>query len=199
MKPSGLLKAFSLALAVAVSGGASAGELGMTAPKLTISEWIKGGPVDLSDEKDFVYVISFWVSWHPTGRGGISDLTDLQNKYAARGVQIIGVSDESASTIERFVERMGSRMDFTVAADADGATSFAYMNAFGVRGVPHTFVLDKKRRIVWHGQEAPKLEAVIEGVLDGHGILNRRERPKPPWRLCISISAASPRGTIPNS
>lgn len=167
MKPSGLLKAFSLALAVAVSGGASAGELGMTAPKLTISEWIKGGPVDLSDEKDFVYVISFWVSWHPTGRGGISDLTDLQNKYAARGVQIIGVSDESASTIERFVERMGSRMDFTVAADADGATSFAYMNAFGVRGVPHTFVLDKKRRIVWHGQEAPKLEAVIEGVLDG--------------------------------
>lgn len=139
----------------------------MTAPKLTISKWIKGGPVDLSAKKDFIYVISFWVSWHPTGRLGLSGLTDLQNKYAAQGVQIIGISDESEETVEKFVESMGSRMDFTVAVDAAGATSFAYMDAFGVRGVPHTFILDKQRRIVWHGQETSEMEPVIKGVLDG--------------------------------
>ena len=167
MKPSRILKSAILAFAVAISGSASAGELGMAAPKLTISKWIKGGPVDLSAKKDFVYVISFWVSWHPSGRVGLSDLTRLQNAYAAKGVQIIGISDEGPATVAKFIEQMGARMDFTVATDADGATSFAYMDAFGVRGVPHTFVLDKQRRIVWHGQETSGLEDVIKGVLDG--------------------------------
>lgn len=157
----------ALAVAGAGVGGVSAGELGMAAPKLTISKWVKGGPVDLSAKKDFVYVISFWVSWHPTGRMGLAGLTDLQNRYAAKGVQIIGISDESEATVERFVNEKGSLVDFTVAVDAAGATSFAYMDAFGVRGVPHTFVLDKQRRIVWHGQEVSGLEDVIKGVLEG--------------------------------
>lgn len=162
-----LLRAGALALVVAHAGICGAGELGMTAPKLTISKWIKGGPVDLSAKKDFVYVISFWVSWHPTGRMGLAGLTDLQNKYAAQGVQIIGISDESEETVERFVKLMGGKMDFTVAVDADGATSLAYMEALGVRGVPHTFILDKQRRIVWHGQETLEMEPVIKGILDG--------------------------------
>ncbi len=157
------------ALLLAATASLSAAELGAKAPKLTIAKWVKGGPVDLSKDNDkgLIRVIDFWASWAGPCRTTIPHLTELQNKYAARGVQFIGISDEAPGTVEQFVERMGSRMDYTVAADADGATSFAYLNAFGARGIPHSFVIDKEGRVVWHGHPLVELEQVVKGTLDG--------------------------------
>lgn len=45
-------------------------------------------------------------------------------KYFNRGLTVLGVTNESdVSKIERFVESMGSDMDYTVAIDAGGAVS----------------------------------------------------------------------------
>ena len=158
----------AFAATAAVSTPLHAAALGEKAPKLTIAKWAKGGPVDLlENEKGLIRVIDFWSTWASPCRTTIPHITELQNKYAAKGVQFIGVSDEPPGTVEKFVERMGSRMDYTVGADADGATTFAYLTAFRVRSIPHTFVLDKQSRIVWHGHPMGELEAVIKGVLDG--------------------------------
>lgn len=160
-----LLTALLATLAALASHGA---EIGMKAPQLAIAKWVKGGPVDLTkNDKGLVRVVEFWATWCGPCRTTIPHLTELQNKYAAKGVQFIGISDEPPGVVEKFVERMGSRMDYTVGADGDGATSFAYMTAFGVRGIPHAFVVDKEGRIVWHGHPMSELETVIKGVLDG--------------------------------
>jgi hypothetical protein len=57
-----LLLAASLTLAAAASAGA--GELGMKAPALSITHWVKNGPVTLKDgvgEK--IYVVETWATW----------------------------------------------------------------------------------------------------------------------------------------
>ncbi len=165
-----LPRALAAFVALAFVGGvpASAAELGEKAPKITVAKWIKGGPVDLADnDKGLIRVIDFWSSWAGPSRSTIPHITELQNKYAAKGVQFIGISDEAPGTVERFVERMGSRMDYTVGADADGATTFAYLSAFGVRSIPHSFVVDREGRLVWHGHPMGELEAVVKGVLEG--------------------------------
>jgi hypothetical protein len=49
---------------LAAAGALQAGELGSQAPALSISEWVKGEPVDVSkaDGKHF-YVVEFWATW----------------------------------------------------------------------------------------------------------------------------------------
>jgi peroxiredoxin len=156
------LSAAFLLLPVFVLPGSTA-ELGDAAPPLEIAEWIKGEPVDWNQAKGKnVIVVEFWATWCGPCRVSIPHLTDLQRKFAERGVLIVGVSDESAAQVRPFVDGMGDKMDYPVAIDHEGKTGQAYMAAFGVSGIPHAFVVDREGRIAWHGHPMSGLEQVLD-------------------------------------
>ena len=133
--------------------------IGSQAPGLNV-EWVKGefNPMDAD-----VYVMEFWATWCPPCRTSIPHLTELQEKFKDRGVNIIGVSNEELATVESFVKKMGDKMAYTVAIDA-GATSKGYMGKYGVGGIPHAFVV-KDGEVVWHGHPMVKLDDAIEDAL----------------------------------
>jgi len=124
-----------------------------------VAHWVKGEPVDVSSG---VHVVEFWATWCPPCLTSIPHLTALQEKYADRGVNIIGVSDEELATVESFVEKMGDKMAYTVAID--GGISKDYIEKYNIGGIPHAFVV-KDGEIVWHGHPMAKLEAAIEDAL----------------------------------
>ena len=159
-----LLSLTALGAATAAQAGA---ELGQKAAPLTGIEWIKGQPVDPArpDGKQ-VYVVEFWATWCGPCRRSIPHLTELQNKYKGR-VTFVGISDEKPDVVRKFVQQWGEKMDYTVAADPGRKVYDAYMKAFGINGIPHAFVVDRKGRIVWHGHPLSGLDEVLEKVLAG--------------------------------
>ena len=124
-----------------------------------VAHWVKGEPVDVSSG---VHVVEFWATWCPPCLTSIPHLTELQEKFKDRGVNIIGVSDEELATVESFVEKMGDKMAYTVAID--GGISKDYIEKYNIGGIPHAFVV-KDGEIVWHGHPMAKLEAAIEDAL----------------------------------
>jgi thiol-disulfide isomerase/thioredoxin len=158
---------FTLAAALlAATSLAVAGELGQAAAPLKITEWVKGKPVDLAALKGKqIVVVEFWATWCGPCRTSIPHLTEMQHQF--KDVVFIGVTDEESATVKKFVEKMGEKMDYTVARDEDGKTSAGYMEAFGIRGIPHAFIVDKESRIVWHGHPMAGLDKAIEEVLAG--------------------------------
>jgi tetratricopeptide (TPR) repeat protein len=90
----------------------------------------------------------------------------LQNKYGKRGVAVVGITHEALSAVQPFVAGMGDKMDYAVAADNKSQTTRAYMDAFGVEGIPHAFLVDRSGALVWHGypQDA---DEVLDQVLAG--------------------------------
>ena len=64
---------------------------GEPAAALAVAHWVKGEPVDVSSG---VHVVEFWATWCPPCLTSIPHLTELQEKFKDRGVNIIGVSDE---------------------------------------------------------------------------------------------------------
>ena len=162
------LAILSSAVFAITSGTALAADVGDKAKPLQIAKWIKGKPVDMAKGKGKnIYVVEFWATWCPPCVASIPHLTAMQKKYAKKGVTFISITDEAAGTVQKFVDRQGDKMDFTVAIDKDGKTSAAYMGAFGVGGIPHAFIVDKAGDIVWHGHPMDGLEQTIDGVLDG--------------------------------
>ncbi|MBQ7590414.1 MAG: redoxin domain-containing protein [Verrucomicrobia bacterium] len=152
-------------------------KLGEKAKALTISEWVKGSAVDVTDGKN-VYVVEFWATWCGPCRNTIPHLTELQKKYKDQGVVFVGVSSEKAEEVKPFVQEMGDKMDYNVAVDKDDATDKAYMAAYGQNGIPCAFIINKESQVVWVGHpmemETP-LKEVIEGKYDLSAALKLEE------------------------
>lgn len=155
-------------ICVFLAGPVMAAELGDPAPPLKIKKWIKGEAVDLAKGKEKnIYVVEFWATWCGPCRMSIPHLTEMQKKFKNKGVVFIGISDESATTVEKFVKKMGDRMDYRVAVDDRIKTNKAYMAAFGIRGIPHAFVVNKSGQIAWQGHPMNGLEQVLGRIVAG--------------------------------
>ena len=144
-------------------------KLGDPAPQLKIAQWIKGEPVDLAAGKGKnVYVLEFWATWCRPCRESIPHLTELQRKYKDRGLVVIGITDENnPKAVAPFVAKMGDKMDYTVAYDDNHQTNNAYIHAFGLRGIPHAFVIDREGRIAWSGHPKFGLEQAVDQIING--------------------------------
>jgi len=161
-----------LAFVALVSGGQGQqaaspwDKLGKPAAPLTGLQWIKGGPVEM--KKGSVYVVEFWATWCPPCRTSIPHLTELQHQFKDRGVTIIGVSKETADIVTPFVEEeTAGKMDYTVAIDSEKRVYKGYMDAFGVGGIPHAFIVGKDGNLLWHGHPMAGMDGVLEEVVAG--------------------------------
>ncbi|MHC4257593.1 MAG: peroxiredoxin family protein, partial [Planctomycetota bacterium] len=77
------------------------------------------------------------------------------------------MSSEDAETVKPFVEKMGGKMEYTVALDTDRKVNDAYMKAFNQRGIPTAFIVDVKGNVAWVGHPMGGLEEVLELVVAG--------------------------------
>lgn len=143
-------------------------KVGEQAPGLQNIQWIKNGPVDISQGKGkVVYVIEFWATWCPPCRESIPHLTALQEKYKKQGVVIAGISiDEDIQIAKEFVLQ-NAEMKYNVGFDTEGKTSKIYMTEDS--GIPTAFVIDKSGTVAWFGHPMELdniLEAVVAGTFD---------------------------------
>ncbi|MCH7886174.1 MAG: TlpA family protein disulfide reductase [Planctomycetes bacterium] len=151
----------------------AAPQIGDPPPPLQIKEWVKGKPVDLArDSGKKIHLVEFWATWCPPCKASVPLLSELQTKYK-NDLVIIGVTDvddrgNTQSAIRRFVKKQGSKMSYTVAIDDSGKTFDAYFDKAAPVGIPHAYLVDRDRKIVWQGSPLdPALMEVIPAVIDG--------------------------------
>ena len=134
-----------LALLLALAANASAQtpvklKPGDVAPQFTRSD-LQGHPFDLRRGK--VVLIDFWASWCAPCILAIPHLSQLQEKYGARGFQVVGVSmDDSASTTKETMQKI--RFNYPVIlGDAKLGNMYG-----GVLGLPLQFLVGADGKIL---------------------------------------------------
>ena len=161
-------------------------KVGDKAPPLGKGEWVKGEPVK-AFESGKVYVIENWATWCGPCIAAIPHVTELQKKYADKGLVVIGqnVWEDDAAKVKPFVEKMGEKMDYRVVMDEptgpNGYMAKTYLEAAGQNGIPCAFVIDKTGTIAWIGhpmQMEPVLEKVIAGTFDAKAEAEKAEKVK---------------------
>ena len=92
--------------------------IGDPAPALRVRGWVKGEPVERF-EKGKVYVLEFWATWCRPCIAAMPHLSALAGEYKDR-VTFLGIDvyeKKTVGKIKAFVDSMGKRMDFRVAAE----------------------------------------------------------------------------------
>lgn len=155
--------------------------VGDRAPAIQVAEWVQGKPVT-AFEPGQTYVVEFWATWCGPCKVVIPHMNELSKQYAGK-VQFIGVSvwenidAEEPYWVPKFVQEMGDKMTYTVAADRvkpregedDGPMAANWMKAAGQNGIPTAFIVDGSGRIAWIGHPAgidKPLADVVAGKWD---------------------------------
>jgi thiol-disulfide isomerase/thioredoxin len=161
--------------------------VGLPAPPLKVVKWFKGTPVERL-EPGKIYVVEFWATWCGPCKVSIPHLTELAHEYADK-VTFIGVSvwerpaektnEAIAALVEPFVEQMGEKMDYHVAADGiDRTMANTWMTASEQNGIPCAFIVGKDSKIAWIGHPSTMddvLAQVVAGTFDVQAEAQRQE------------------------
>jgi thiol-disulfide isomerase/thioredoxin len=135
------------------------------APAITVNS-LNGKPLNLSDLKGKVVLINFWATWCPPCREEIPSMMKLNSAMAGKPFQMVAISiDEGGQpAIESFFKTSG----FSLPAYTDPDNRAA--KAYGITGVPETFVIDKSgilvRKVIgpmaW---DSPDVLSYLDGLM----------------------------------
>lgn len=123
-----------------------------------------------SDYEGKVLVIDFWASWCEPCRVETPHLVELQQRYGAQGLQIVGLNvggDDDRERVPDYVKEFKVPYPLGYPGDAMNELYFAADDT-----IPQTYVFDRKGRLVKHfigfdKTVLPELENVIKNALQG--------------------------------
>lgn len=117
--------------------------VGRTAPAFDLPRMNGTGRVRLADLRGQVVVLTFWASWCAECRNEQVNLNAAWESYRDAGVVFVGVDfQDSEPDARAFLAE--TRTTWPVVTDTGSRTALAY----GVYGVPETFVLSPSGQVV---------------------------------------------------
>jgi len=143
-------------------GSQNKAKLGKPAPDFTLGRLDRPGSLQLSSLRGKVVVLNFWASWCQPCKLEAPDLAASAKKWSGR-VVVLGVDVNDPSGDARgFMRKYG--ITYPIVHDNKNVTSPKY----GLTGLPETFFLDRRGRIVSHvisGIKAADLQRGVEEAL----------------------------------
>jgi len=121
----------------------------------------------LSDYPGKVVLLNFWATWCPPCRRELPSMEKLYQALKGKPFQVLACDQqEDADTLFAFTGQLDPAPTFPVLLDSNSAVSKAY----GVPGLPTTFLIDKTGQIAYRavgGREFdhPAIHALIEKLM----------------------------------
>jgi peroxiredoxin len=147
-----------------------AGQLqGQPAPDFALAS-LDGKTLKLSDFHGKAVVLNFWATWCEPCKIEMPWFVELQKKYGAQGVQVLGVAmdDSEVKEIGDFAKKMGVNYPIMIGKEAVGD------QYGGIPYLPSTFYIDRDGKVVDRVFGLPpggrsEIEADIQKTLASNG------------------------------
>ncbi len=143
----------------AVARPAATASRGHAAPDFTLTD-LKGQKVTLSELHGKTVVLNFWATWCPPCKEEIPWFVELQKRYGAEGLQVIGVAmdDGDQKDVEKFVAEQAVNYPILL-----GKEKVAALYG-GIDYLPTTFYIDRNGVVLDRVFGEPGREQIEQNV-----------------------------------
>ena len=124
---------------------------------------LEGKERQLREWQGQVVVLNFWAPWCPPCRAEMPALLELQQKHAAAGLAVVGITIDTQENAQNFVDEMGIDFPILIAEDRGIVLAQKLGNRVGV--LPYTVVLDRQGQVVYTHRSEITLEQAEAAVL----------------------------------
>lgn len=127
---------------------------------------LAGNKQPLKQWQGKVLVLNFWAPWCPPCRDEIPGFIRLQEKFADRGLQFVGVALDDPAKVAAYVDETGIGYPILLGDMAAVSLGQAAGNRLG--GLPYTLILDRRGNpveTVTGGLDEARLEAIVTPLL----------------------------------
>lgn len=114
-------------------------------PEFTLAD-LTGTPRSIREWDGQVLLINFWATWCPPCQREIPAFIELQEKYAARGFQIVGIAIDREEPVRDFVDTMG--INYPILTGEQDAIEIAQRYGNRLGALPYSVVVDRQGHIV---------------------------------------------------
>lgn len=141
-------------------------DAGRIAPNFELPN-LKGTEISLAGMRGKVVLLNFWATWCGACRSEMPSLEKLYwhfHSYHDFAMLTVSINRRGKATVSRFMARKG--YTFPVLLDTSDATGAAY----GVSGIPSTFVIGRNGQIIWNcvgalDWSSPRLRDALKRLL----------------------------------
>jgi thiol-disulfide isomerase/thioredoxin len=120
---------------------------GSLAPDFTAAD-VNGRAVALNDYKGKYVLLDFWASWCSPCREANPHLTDIYNKYNAKGLVVIGIADNNLSPDAWKKAIIKDKLDQWPNILSGTGTSDDINDRYGIHFIPTCVLIDPAGKIV---------------------------------------------------
>jgi peroxiredoxin len=136
---------------------------GAMAPNFSLPAAGADASLSLSSLRGKVVLVDFWTTWCPPCQFELPALERIYRDWKARGLEVVGVSDEQPDVVQGYREAKG--LTFPTVVDVQRA---AY-NAFQVYALPTVVVIDRGGKIT-NIMVGGKTDAELRAALEAAGL-----------------------------
>lgn len=127
---------------------------------------LAGNEQALAQWQGKVLVLNFWAPWCPPCRKEMPGFIRLQEKYAAQGLQFVGIALDEPDKVQAYVDEIG--VNYPVLLGGVGAMLLGQAAGNLLGGLPYTLVLDRRGNPVatlTGGIDEGRLEEMVRPLL----------------------------------
>ncbi len=138
----------------------------LDAPAFTLQD-MDEDTYSLDDYRGKVVLVNFWATWCPPCRREIPSMERLYQMVKNEGFMVLAINQwEDPDYVFAYIGQLDADPSFPILFDPESKVALAY----GVKGLPTTFLIDKEGRIRYRavgGREFdhPEVEAIIRQLL----------------------------------
>jgi thiol-disulfide isomerase/thioredoxin len=124
-------------------------KVGSIPPEVSANDWLNTeNTPTLAGLKGKVVVVEFWATWCGPCVAGIPHLNKIHEEYGPKGLVLLSFTDQSKTGIENFMK--DKPMKYVLGTGSELASEY------GVRGIPHAFIIGRDGKVAWHGNPNDK-------------------------------------------